>query len=382
MAAAKLDDSDSSDPDSTALMGVRTSRLRADATKEGLLKPAAADPDAVLDHGDHIESGGGDSGGGVLVTTRLRCSPYELALTLAVCTVYMLVGPLLIMSNKYLLTSQGFPYPITLTACHQLSSAFCSAVLCRVFKVMPLEHTVSWEMWRQNIFGVGLTTTLALTTGTSSYLYLTVAFIEILKGFTPVVTMMVQSFFGEPLPSCKVAAAVLMISFGTAISSFGELHMNLVGLVLMLASVYCEATRLMLTQRMLKTMNFHVLEGLYRITPTAAACALLAALVFEYPHFKTRKFLKAFPASWHLFLLNALLGFLVNVVSFLVIKRTSVVMLKLLAIARNAFVVLSGIIFFSEHITPVQLAGYSVSLTFFSVYNYLLLQRQEAPSSR
>ena len=33
---------------------------------------------------------------------------------------------------------------------------------------------------------VGFATTAALSTGNSSYMYLTVAFIEILKGFTPV----------------------------------------------------------------------------------------------------------------------------------------------------------------------------------------------------
>lgn len=318
--------------------------------------------------------------GGYRRAVARRCSLYELGITLAVCTAYMLVGPLLIMSNKYLLTTQGFPYPMMLTATHQLSSALCSAVLTRVLRIMPLEHDVTWAMWRQNIVGVGVTTTAALCTGTSSYLYLTVAFIEILKGFTPVVTMMVQSLFGEPLPTCRVASAVLMISLGTAISSFGELHMSLTGMLMMLASVYCEATRLMLTQRMLKQMNFHVLEGLYHITPTSAICAALAALVFELPHFKLHKFQRALPTSWHLFLLNALLGFLVNVVSFLVIKRTNVVMLKLLAIARNALVVLSGIVFFADSVTPIQVVGYSVSLFFFSIYNYLLLrpQQQEA----
>ena len=39
-------------------------------------------------------------------------------------------------------------------------------------------------------------------------------------------------------------------------------------------------------------------------------------------------------------------GFLVNTSSFMVIQRTNVVMLKLLAIARNAVVVFSGIVLF------------------------------------
>ena len=188
-----------------------------------------------------------------------RCSMYEMTLTVLTCVLYMLVGPMLIMSNKYLMTTGQFRFPILLTAFHQSSSSICCTVLIRCCRLVPLKHDVTWTLWWKNIFVVGATTTAALCTGTSSYLYLTVAFIEILKGFTPVVTMMVQSLFGEPLPSCRISAAVLMISLGTAISSYGELNLSLTGLVLMLVSVYCEATRLMLTQRLLKHMNFHVL---------------------------------------------------------------------------------------------------------------------------
>ena len=237
---------------------------------------------------------------------------YELAITLLVCTLYMLVGPLLIMSNKYLLTAGKFHYPIILTTMHQAMSAVCCAVLLRGCKVVPLAHDVTWQVWRTNILAVGVMMTAALCTGNASYLYLTVAFVEILKGFTPVVTMMVQSLFGEPLPTCKIAACVLMISLGTAISSFGEMHLDLTGLLLMLLSVYCEATRLMLTQRLLRHMDFHVLEGLYYMSPTSALCAFAVALVVEVPRFHTRRFVASLPDTWHLFLANALLGFLVN----------------------------------------------------------------------
>ena len=46
---------------------------------------------------------------------------------------------------------------------------------------------------------------------------------------------------------------------------------------------------------------------------------------------------------------------LVAVVSFLVIKRTNVVMLKLLAISRNALVVFAGIMAFSDQVHPTIL---------------------------
>ena len=75
------------------------------------------------------------------------------------------------------------------------------------------------------------------------------------------------------------------------------------------------------------------------------------------------------PHTWQWFALATLIAFLVNTSSFLVIKRTNVVMLKLLAIARNALVVFSGILFFQETVTPMQFVGYAITLAFFVVYN-------------
>ena len=98
----------------------------------------------------------------------------------------------------------------------------------------------------------------------------------------------------------------------------------------------------------------------------------------EWPRFQTGPFLEALPHSWHLFLGNAVLGFLVNVVSFLVIKRTNVVMLKLLAISRNTLVVFTGIMLFNEHVSNIQFVGYTISLTFFTAYNYVLLTQQRS----
>ena len=63
-----------------------------------------------------------------------------------------------------------------------------------------------------------------------------------------------------------------------------------------------------------------------------------------------------------------------NTSSFMVIQRTNVVMLKLLAIARNALVVFAGIMLFSDRVSTLQFVGYSISLTFFALYNYLQIR--------
>mmetsp|Transcript_64944 Transcript_64944/g.115096 ORF Transcript_64944/g.115096 Transcript_64944/m.115096 type:complete len:176 (+) Transcript_64944:93-620(+) len=116
------------------------------------------------------------------------------------------------------------------------------------------------------------------------------------------------------------------------------MKLSLPGLFLMLLSVYCEAMRLMLTQRMLQKLHFHVLEGLYFTAPASAIWMLLLAAVVEIPRLKLGPVWLAISQHWLLFVGASLLGFLVNVTSFLVIQRTNVVMLKLLAISRNAMV--------------------------------------------
>lgn len=65
----------------------------------------------------------------------------------------------------------------------------------------------------------------------------------------------------------------------------------------------------------------------------------------------------------------------------MVIKRTSVVMLKCLAIARNALVVVAGIVLFGDQVSAVQAFGYAVSLFFFCVYNYLQLWPEPCASA-
>ena len=177
--------------------------------------------------------------------------PRSLAVTVFVCLVFTAVGPTLILTNKYLMSRCKFPYPILLTCSGQISSSIISFFLVRVLKVVP--HTpMSWPVYLRSVSVVGLMACLAMASGNSTYLYLTVSFIEILKGFTPVVTIMVQAVFGQAFPRPIAGLAVLMISLGTAISSYGEMELNLVGVSLMLASVYCEAMRLMLTQRLLQ----------------------------------------------------------------------------------------------------------------------------------
>lgn len=166
-----------------------------------------------------------------------------------------------------------------------------------------------------------------------------------------------------------------MICVGTSIASAGEANFNLIGMGIMFLAETSEATRLVLTQKLLTNMKFPAMEGLYYMSPICAFWMWGLALVLEVPTaLKEDSFSRPMQHPWTIGL-AMVLGFAVNVASFLVIKRTSSIMLKLMGTARNAGLVLFSAIFLGETITGLQAFGYFVCLVFFGVYNYFKMNR-------
>ena len=175
---------------------------------------------------------------------------------------------------------------------------------------------------------------------------------------------------GIETPSRRIVGSILMICVGTGIASAGEAHFNLVGLMIMFCAEVCEAGRLVLTQKLLTNLKFGAMEGLYYMAPICTFWMWGLALALEVPVALREDAFALVPLHAGQFAWAAFLGFAVNLASFLVIKRTSSVMLKLMGTARNAGLVLFSAVVLGEEITPTQTFGYVVCLVFFGVYNY------------
>jgi len=287
------------------------------------------------------------------------------------CAVYLIIGPTLIVVNRQILKELHFNYPMFLSG---LGLLFTSIVTMSVVGLgwvkLEQRERVTLPFACFNLMPVGAAMACTLSFGNAVYLHLPVGYIQMLKAFTPVVTLTLLCLSRIEVPSRRVALSVGGICVGTAVASLGEGQLSSLGLLIMLLAEVSEAVRLVLAQKLLKNFKMGVIEGQFWMSPISSVWLFGGAAVLELPDIlRTQAYLIPKAHPWH-FALAASLGFCVNMAAFLVIKSTGSVMLKVLGTARNAGLVVFGALVLGEAVTATELCGYAMSLAAFGAYNY------------
>ena len=116
------------------------------------------------------------------------------------------------------------------------------------------------SMWKQSAFFnyTARNNSLILMTG---YLCFDVT--------VPVATFFMGVMCGTDKPRCDVFLNMVLVSVGVVISSYGEIHFNIVGTVYQVTGIFAEALRLVLTQVLLqkKGLTLNPITSLYYIAP-------------------------------------------------------------------------------------------------------------------
>lgn len=239
------------------------------------------------------------------------------------------------------------------------------------------------RVYLRAVVPIGVFYSASLVCSNQVYLYLNVAFIQMLKASGPIAVLIISSAWGLARPSAEKVATVVGIAVGVALASAGEVRFSWVGFVFQMAGIAFEAMRLVMIQILLsgEDMRMDPLVSLYYYAPVCGAMNLIVALFTEVPYFQVDDLFKT---GLSMLVLNALVAFMLNVASVFLVRpplppyplipisgkpanapqigKTSSLVLTLAGILKAILLVGFSVLFRAEEMTPLQLLGYTVAL--------------------
>lgn len=295
----------------------------------------------------------------------------QLFLTYVYLLIYICLSSGVILYNKWVLSPKyfKFPFPITLTMIHMGFSGLVAFFLIRVFKVVaPVKMT--FQIYMTCVIPISAFFASSLWFGNTAYLHISVAFIQMLKALMPVATFLMAVVCGTDKLKCDLFLNMLLVSVGVVVSSYGEIHFNVIGTVYQVTGIFAEALRLVLTQVLLqkKGLTLNPVTSLYYIAPCSFLFLFLPWYVLEKPVME----ISQIQFNFWIFFSNALCALALNFSIFLVIGRTGAVTIRVAGVLKDwILIALSTVIFPESTITGLNIIGYAIALCGVVMYNYL-----------
>ncbi|QYS94880.1 TPT domain-containing protein [Trichoderma simmonsii] len=283
---------------------------------------------------------------------------------------WMFFSNVTIIFNKWLIDTAGFKYPILLTCWHLIYATIATQILARTTTLLDSRRNfpISGRLYLRTILPIGLLYSGSLICSNVVYLYLSVSFIQMLKAASPVAVLFASWSWGVAEPNLSKFINVLVIVFGVAVSSFGEIQFSWVGFFFQIGGTCFEAVRVVMIQVMLsgEGLNMDPLVSLYYYAPVCAVMNFLIALVSEIPKFQWEH---AVHAGFGMLFLNASIAFILNVASVFLIGKTSGLVMTLTGIFKSILLVVASVLIWSTQITFLQTVGYTIALGGLTYYS-------------
>eukprot|EP00250_Pteridium_aquilinum_P013674 c21497_g1_i2 orf=231-1205(+) len=300
-------------------------------------------------------------------------------LTYAYIFLYIVLSSGQIFFNKWVLSSKtmNFPYPVALTLLHMVFSSVLCFFVVRVLKVVKLDQKITFDIYATSVFPIGAMFAMTLWLGNTAYLYISVAFAQMLKAVMPVAVFLFGAAVGLESLNLQMFSIMSVISLGVLVASYGEIGFNWVGVVYQLGGVIGEASRLICIEILLKRkgVKLNPLTMMYYISPCSAICLFVPWIFLEKPKMDLTE--KWIFDPWILSL-NALCTFALNVSVVLVISHTSAVTIRVAGVVKDWVVVLVSALLFSDtKLTFINIVGYGIAIAGVAAYNKAKLVEPE-----
>ncbi|KXZ47736.1 hypothetical protein GPECTOR_33g618 [Gonium pectorale] len=292
---------------------------------------------------------------------------------------WMMFSSLVIILNSSLYR-RGFAYPSTVTGVGQLASALFGVFLGRLSDGQRLRPVPPPRVWLRSLLPIAAATAASMYFGNLAYLYLSVSFIQILKAFTPAITLLLCVAARLERLTAPLLVSVTMVAGGiagaVAVES-GAPSFSMLGFLAFMASSLTEAARVVGAELLRDGSRYNTAETLTYVGLPTAALLLLGAAIWELPGMMAATAagggsgLALVAADPWVFLAAPAVSALVNMSCFFAINATSSLTFKVAGCVKNVAVVAYGVLVHGEAITTLQVAGYAVSTAGFIMYSHI-----------
>ncbi|KAF9619907.1 hypothetical protein IFM89_009689 [Coptis chinensis] len=152
-------------------------------------------------------------------------------------------------------------------------------------QIMKVEEGMTLDIYTTSVIPIGAMFAMTLWLGNTAYMYISVAFAQMLKAIMPVAVFILGVAAGLELMSCRMFFIMSLISFGVLVASYGEVNVNWIGVVYQMGGVVGEALRLIFMEIFVKRkgLKLNPISVMYYVSPCSALCLFIPWIFLELP---------------------------------------------------------------------------------------------------
>ncbi|XP_058753314.1 UDP-xylose transporter 1-like [Vicia villosa] len=278
----------------------------------------------------------------------------------------------IVICNKALMTTLGFPFATTLTSWH-LMVTFCTL---HVAQRLNLFVTKSIEMKTIILFGIlnGVSIGfLNLSLGFNS-----VGFYQMTKLAIIPFTVILETIFLNKQFSQKIKFSLFLLLVGVGVASITDLQLNFLGTILSLLAIITTCVSQILTNTIQKKLDVSSTQLLYHSSPFQAAILFISGPIVD--KMLTNQSVFAFKYStniWVFIVLSCLIAVSVNFSTFLVIGKTSPVTYQVLGHLKTCLVLGFGYTLLHDPFNGRNIIGIVIVIFGMALYSYFCVEENK-----
>jgi len=312
---------------------------------------------------------------------------------ISIAMLFILVSTSMIFSNKALMAEDRFPFPVFLVTLHMAGSLTMSMLLRSIapflFPSAPSVFdqqeelpsvTSDKEKFRKPLAVLRALTpfvpiafcgTLCLVLGNWAYKVATVSCLQMIKESHIVIVYVLSLVAGVEQLKLRNAMVLFFVAVCATLAVSAQTSLSLTGLLLQMVAGFFGSSQLVLTNVMLSMTGRGKIDPMTMVLCTAPL--MLAFLVPANYLMWNAMIIERLSEHRRFIICNVFLAFLMQVTSVVTIHSLSATGLSLASVAKDLGIVLAASQILGEHLSGLQVLGFTGSVLFIGLYSAMKL---------